>query len=152
MRKRGLCDLTSDEEKQMTTDQNSKLKMQKIITFACFFPLLILVFFVAFQTTLTEVQFGPMKLIKDPLQVWWNNPKHLNDWCSCVFESSGEKTLQWNRNTFVKSPYRGEVQYIYEMSIFGRVFQGLALQNLTSACLQLKLFLNFSTILHFAGR
>lgn len=26
-------------------------------------------FLVIFQTTLTEVQFGPMKLIKDPLQV-----------------------------------------------------------------------------------
>lgn len=104
---KGVCvTLTSDEEKQMATDQNSKrkkLKMTKIITFACFFPLLILVFFVVFQTTLTEVQFGPMKLIKDPLQVSWNNPERLNDRCSCVFECSGEKEnspvkhiLLWN--------------------------------------------------------
>lgn len=28
-----------------------------------------------FQTTLTEVQFGPMKLFKDPLQVRWDKAK-----------------------------------------------------------------------------
>lgn len=44
---------------------------------------------VIFQTTLTEVQFGPMKLIKDPLQVLWKTGKHL-------------MTDFWNEYLFIK--------------------------------------------------
>lgn len=87
--------LTSDEEKKWQQIKIPNMKSRKWKINVClFFSLLILVFFVVFQTTLTEVQFGPMKLIKDPLQVSWNNPKHLNDWWEKLSNETG--ILLWN--------------------------------------------------------
>lgn len=54
-------------------------------TKTCFYVFLMIVFLLPFQTTLTEVQFGPMKLIKDPLQVLC---------IMCVEKRWEKKTLQ----------------------------------------------------------
>lgn len=103
----------------------------------CFYLFLTIVFFFTFQTTLTEVQFGPMKLIKDPLQVL----------LVCV-------------ENFVRQPYN-ETKQLSQMSFLSRdlcqhfemgsrpyelvMLGGLAWLNLFSACFHFKLLLHLST-------